>query len=432
VRGLASKGKMDYILAMFEHLPSLVFADAEGRVMDFPDLAMVARSGDYLLPAAKEEVIPLPEGSQLYVLPERMPVGLDRKTGEVVVLESNPYEASSPVSAVAVFLPAAYTQTYLAAWERSHRACELPLLAYTALGWQDGFVTTAVRTDPSTRQDPNTFDREKIEKGILQWLQDLPGNRLVEHLVSCATCYGCPAALNLFQGREEAPLPTSPSCNAACVGCISLQVKGRPPSPQKRITFVPTPEEIAEVALRHIATADSPVVSFGQGCEGEPLIQAETICRAIGLVRSKTTAGTINLNTNASMPGMVARLADAGLDSIRISMNSARRETYEKYFRPSYPFDALSESAREMKKRGRFVSINLFVFPGLTDAPKEAQALRRFVEDNEVDMIQWRNLNLDPDVYLEMLGQNLPAGVGIRRLMDEIPCRRGYFNPYLG
>ncbi|HOJ15060.1 MAG TPA: radical SAM protein, partial [Deltaproteobacteria bacterium] len=217
-----------------------------------------------------------------------------------------------------------------------------------------------------------------------------------------------------------------------CVGCISLQVKGRPPSPQKRITFVPTPEEIAEVALRHIATADSPVVSFGQGCEGEPLIQAETICRAIGLVRSKTTAGTINLNTNASMPGMVARLADAGLDSIRISMNSARRETYEKYFRPSYPFDALSESAREMKKRGRFVSINLFVFPGLTDAPKEAQALRRFVEDNEVDMIQWRNLNLDPDVYLEMLGQNLPAGVGIRRLMDEIPCRRGYFNPYLG
>jgi hypothetical protein len=27
-------------------------------------------------------------------------------------------------------------------------------------------------------------------------------------------------------------------------------------------------------------------------------------------------------------------------------------------------------------------------------------------------MIQWRNLNLDPDAYLEMLGQTLPAAWG--------------------
>jgi MoaA/NifB/PqqE/SkfB family radical SAM enzyme len=174
------------------------------------------------------------------------------------------------------------------------------------------------------------------------------------------------------------------------------------------------------------------VVSFGQGCEGEPLLAGETIRKAIGLIRASTSRGTINLNTNASLPDTVARLADAGLDSMRISMNSARPETYEKYFRPSYPFGALAESACEMKRRGRFVSINLFVFPGLTDAPREVEALRRFVEGNSIDMIQWRNLNIDPDVYLSCLGQNLPAGIGVRRVIEDMPCRRGYFNPYLG
>jgi hypothetical protein len=117
---------------------------------------------------------------------------------------------------------------------------------------------------------------------------------------------------------------------------------------------------------------------------------------------------------------------------MRISMNSPRPETYAAYFRQGYGFDALSKSAYEMKKRDRFVSINLFVFPGVTDAPKEAQALREFVSSNGIDMVQWRNLNMDPDAYLDILGQKFPAGIGMRRLIEEIPVRRGYFNPYLG
>jgi pyruvate-formate lyase-activating enzyme len=417
---------------MIESMPYLVFADSSGNIMDFPGLSMVGRSGDYFLPVSEPDTIPLPKGAQLYVLPDRHPIGLDGDTGEIVTLSENPYDGSYPVFAVAAFLPAAHTQTYSAAWERSSCAAELPLFAYTAIGWKDGFVTTAMRTDPSTRQDPGTFNHESVEKGIKEWKIELNGNRLVEHLCHCALIYGCPAALNLFQGREEAPLPTSPHCNASCVGCISKQSCGRPPSPQNRIVFVPSPEEIAEVALKHIGTVIEPVVSFGQGCEGEPLMAADTIRDAIGLIRKKTSAGTINLNTNASLPQRVAELADAGLDSMRISMNSPRENTYRSYFRQTYPFEALAGSAREMKKRGRFVSVNLFVFPGLTDAPKEVDALRRFIETAGVDMIQWRNLNMDPDVYLEEIGQKLPAGIGIRRLIESIPLRRGYFNPYLG
>ncbi len=412
--------------------PSMIFADKNGNIMDFEGLGMVVRSGDYFVPASREDTIPLPKGSQLYVLPDRLPMGMDRETGEIVVLRKNPFDGRGPVYAVAAFLSAAHTQTHLAAWENRANAGILPLFAYTGLGWSDGFVATAMRTDASRRQDPDMFDMDAVHEGIRDWKRKFPGKRLVEHLSHCAACYGCPAALNLFQGREEAPLPTSPSCNANCVGCISFQEGCEPPSPQERISFTPTPEEIAEVALAHISRVDEPVVSFGQGCEGEPLMVGDVIRDAIRLIRKQTSKGTINLNTNASMPRRVAELADAGLDSMRISMNSPRPETYAAYFRQGYGFDALSKSAYEMKKRDRFVSINLFVFPGVTDAPKEAQALREFVSSNGIDMVQWRNLNMDPDAYLDILGQKFPAGIGMRRLIEEIPVRRGYFNPYLG
>jgi pyruvate-formate lyase-activating enzyme len=410
----------------------MIFADRNGNIMDFEGLGMVGRSGDYFVPISPEETMPLPMGSQFYVLPDRLPMGVDRETGEIVVLEKNPYDNKGPVFAVSTFLCAAHTQTYVAAWEAKARAGTLPLYAYTAVGWSNGFVTTALRTDPSRRQDPDMFNMDAVEQGISLWKKEFPKNRLVEHLTNCATCYTCPAALNLFQGREEAPLPTSPTCNARCVGCISFQEGCDPPSPQQRITFIPTPEEIAQVALKHICSVPEPVVSFGQGCEGEPLAAAKAIRDAIVLIRRETSRGTINLNSNASLPDRVAELADAGLDSLRISMNSPRDATYKAYFRQGYPFDALARSAHEMKSRGKFVSLNLFVFPGVTDAPKEAQALKEYVERNRIDMIQWRNLNMDPDMYLEVLGQKLPSGIGVKKLIEELPVRRGYFNPYLG
>ncbi len=416
---------------MKNQMPSLVFADREGRIMDFEGLSMVGRSGDYFMPVTREDTIALPGGSHFYVLPDRYPVGMDRETGEIVTLKKNPYDGKGPVFAVATFLCAAHTQTYVAAWETKMGAKTLPFYAYTALGWSDGFVTTAVRTDESRRQDPEMFNMDLVRKGIAQWKKEFPENRLVEHLSHCALVYGCPAALNLFQGREEGPLPTSPSCNANCAGCISFQEGCEPPSPQQRITFVPTPEEIAEVALKHISHVENPVVSFGQGCEGEPLIVSDVIRDAIILIRKETSEGTINLNTNASLPSRVAELADAGLDSMRISMNSPRPATYHAYFRQGYDFEALSKSAGEMRERGKFVSINLFVFPGVTDAPKEAEALKEFISRNRIDMIQWRNLNMDPDSYLNLLDQKLPAGIGIRKLIESIPVRRGYFNPYI-
>jgi molybdenum cofactor biosynthesis enzyme MoaA len=84
-------------------------------------------------------------------------------------------------------------------------------------------------------------------------------------------------------------------------------------------------EEIVEFTVPHLETAPYPIISFGQGCEGEPLLMWETIRDAIKEIRKHTSKGSININTNGSNPAAVKILCEAGLNSIRVSTNSARR-----------------------------------------------------------------------------------------------------------
>ena len=182
------------------------------------------------------------------------------------------------------------------------------------------------------------------------------------------------------------------------------------------------------------------MASFGQGCEGEPLTRAEVLEEAVRRVRDGGGVGTMNLNSNASRPDAVAAIFDAGLDSIRISLNSARREAYEAYHRPvGYSFADVEESARRAKAAGGFISLNLLVFPGVTDRVDEVEALEAWIEEFQVDMIQWRNLNIDPVLYLDTAGYG-SGGDGaclglletVRRIQARFPgLRHGYFNPAL-
>ena len=147
-------------------------------------------------------------------------------------------------------------------------------------------------------------------------------------------------------------------------------------------------------------TAPFPIVSFGQGCEGEPLLMWETISTAIKEIRKHTARGSLNINTNGSNPNAVRALCEAGLNSIRVSMNSARKHIYESYYRPNnYSFEDIVESLKVMRSYGGWASINYFVFPGMTDSVEEYEALRKLIRETGLTMIQWRNFNIDPDWY---------------------------------
>ena len=172
-------------------------------------------------------------------------------------------------------------------------------------------------------------------------------------------------------------------------------------SPQDRLTFKPSVEEIVEFTVPHLQTAPFPIVSFGQGCEGEPLLMWETIRDTIIEIRKHTDRGSININTNGSKPDAVEVLCKGGLNSIRVSTNSARREIYMPYYRPNnYEFEDIIESLKVMRRFGGWSSINYFVFPGMTDSEAEYEALRKLIKETGLKMIQWRNFNIEPDWYL--------------------------------
>ncbi len=420
--------------------PRLLFTDQKGHIYDHPYLLAMGLSGfDVVLPEL-EDFIPLPPGSALYALPERHPVGYNPNTQEPEVLYENPYRPGEPAYALAAYLAPAHTQLYLAPYLETRKGLSpLPLFSYAACGFYRGrFWATAFRSDFDHRQEICFFDENRIEKQARKFEKRYPHNRLVQHLIkNCVRRYRCPAARNFVLKRWEAPIPTSPACNARCLGCLSFQEEGGPHIAQERITFLPSPEEIAEVMVPHLKQAPRAMVSFGQGCEGEPLLQRKVLFKAIKLMRGQTSRGTINLNTNASLPAEIEKLRKAGLDSIRVSLVSAREKYYKAYFRPkSYNFGDVKESIRLMKKEGGFVSLNLFVFPGLTDEEEEFEALCDLVALG-VDYIQLRNHAIDPLWYLKRINfkpQKNCLGVKnlTKKLAKEFPrLRFGYFNPPL-
>ena len=420
-------------------LPSLVYCDESGNILDFPELGMAGMAhGRYLEPAL-EDLIELPPGSDFFTLPGRLPVGIDPLSGEPLLLEQDPRYPGRKIYGVAAFMAPAHTSTLTAAYQTQDNGPVLPLFAYTAVGWHDGkFWAAGFRSDDDCRQDFTQFDQQRIDKRTARALKHYRDNRLIQHLGICCLTYRCPAARNYFLERWEAPLPTSPGCNARCLGCISLQASECCPSTQERLQFTPSVKEVVEVGVAHLDSAERPVVSFGQGCEGEPLLQADLLESSIKEMRRLTTRGTINCNTNASRPESIARLREAGLDSIRVSLNSARETFYQNYYRPrDYGFSEVRNSILAMKQAGGFVSLNYFILPGFTDSEQETEAFLKLIAETGPDFIQLRNLNIDPEWYLAEIGSTATsAACGIREWLARIKAafpslRFGYYNPCL-
>ena len=418
-------------------LTALVASEA-GEIFELDGYAAVGMAGAKLAPLTVAQTRRLPFGSELMLLPDRKPVLLNIDTGRLETLHENPYDPGEVVYPVAAFNSPGYVITRISAYGETLRSQTLPLFSYGAVGWHaDGFRSAVVQVDAEPRQDLRQMPRDEVIAGVERMRRQMPDNRLRAHLENCALTYGCPAGKNFFLGRYEAPLPTSQACNARCLGCLSLQQNSDIHHSQDRIAFTPSPQEIAEVALAHITRVDDCVVSFGQGCEGDPLLAAHVIGPAIEQIRSQTDRGTINMNTNGSLPDRLPSLFDAGLDSIRISMNSVRKACYDAYFRPrGYGFADVLASIETALARKKFVAVNYLNCPGFSDTPAEAAALEQFLDQYPIHMIQWRNLNFDPVRYWRQMdaaassGESIGMEVLLKQIRERFPnLKFGYFNP---
>jgi len=276
----------------------------------------------------------------------------------------------------------------------------------------------AVRTDPLEWWQPSEFTGRDIQAAIATAAADLPQNRLVGHLSRCATDYNCYTAQNTFYRRWEGALPTSGPCNAMCVGCISEQW-GEVESPQDRIGFRPTIDEVVELASWHLAGPRAEIVSFGQGCEGEPLMRPD-LPEAVARIKAARPGAFVNINTNGSRPKVIEGMIEAGLDGARVSVFSFNEDMFRAYYRPKdYSLAEVHATLAALRAGGKRIALNLLTFPGVTDDPGEMAALEAAIRLHGVDQVQTRTLNIDPLWLLRRLPR-ATSGTGMDALIRRL------------
>src|SRR5215469_16193248 len=404
--------------------PKLLFSSPGGEVMEHPTLLASVRSGDRLLHPT-DGFRPLPRHARLVHLPGRLPVGIDPSSGRLRLLDQAQLGGKSfTPQAVGALLPPGYTRTLLPG-EVKAGGPTLPQWAYTAAGWGvRGPVAWALHTDRRRHWSPERFSTAELPRLISVHRQRFPENRVLAQLDICAGAYRCFTSQNVFYLRDEGAIPASSSCNARCVGCISDQPAGGAPASHARLSEPPSAREMAEIGEFHRSNARGrAMISFGQGCEGEPLMRSRAIAEAIVAIRAKTSRGSININTNASLSGALKALLDSGLDAVRISLNSANPRLYEAYYQPrGYRWQDVEASIALARERRAYVALNLLLFPGVSDSAREVRALVQLVVRYRIDRVQTRSLCIDPLQYLEVArgaGAN-EKGNGIEQMLSRL------------
>ncbi len=418
------------------NLPSMLYADKDGQIYDHPYYRMAGLWGADPADLGEKDLVPVSEFGRLFFIPDCPPIGLDPETGKYQIVPDIEVDGIvTPCYAVTVFLEPGVVRSHLPAVDYLPKSYLLPMWAYTAVGFRDdAYWASAFRIEYNPRWDPSNYDDRELIPAIQEYKRVHGAGPLVDHLTHCATQNHCFAAKNLFLGRWEAPLPVSRGCNAACLGCLSLQPDNLCDASHQRISFRPSKEEIVSLAVGHLEQTPDAIISFGQGCEGEPLTEYDLIGDSIREIRTQTDSGTINLNTNGSWPDRVRRVIESGLDSIRISMNSARPELYRAYYRPNgYDFEDVVESISLSRQMDVYTMINYLVFPGITDQKEELSALFELIRETDVNFLHLKNLCVDPQYYLDEMPGGSSNAIGMKNMIsilkEEFPdLELGYFN----
>jgi pyruvate-formate lyase-activating enzyme len=419
-----------------EKIPFMLYADGDGRIFEHPYFKMAGFSGATPVRVKDEDLVKVPEFSKLFFIPDCPPIGVDPSTGEIRAVPQIEFQGETVAcNAVAAFLEPGLVRSLLPAVDYGPKTYTLPTWAYTAVGFRaDGYWATGFSIEYNHRWDPRNYDDRELIPAMDSFQKGLPTGPLVKHLTRCATHNHCFAAKNLFLKRWEAPLPVSRQCNADCLGCLSMENEFSCAASHHRIGFRPSQDEIVQVAVGHLTQSPDTIVSFGQGCEAEPLTEFKLIAQSIKEIRKQTPMGTINLNTNGSWPERVRQIIESGLDSIRISLNSARPDFYRAYYRPkNYDFQDVVSSISLSTDSGLYTMLNYLVFPGITDQTGEIEALEDLIKETGVNFLHLKNLNIDPTLYLDRMPKTSSPVVGMKKMAEmlkqEFPnLKLGYFN----
>src|SRR5438132_13481697 len=151
-------------------IPYLVYCTPAGEIREEPRLRALAFDNQ---PLEASDLIPLPDGVTLSMMPDRLAVG-QKPNGEQQML------AKSRGWAAAALLPIGYTRTLLPAYEKVPGTEPLPFFGYTAVaGMNDRLFVAALRTDDPRKWHPRAFNKRTLQRLVREKQAALPKNRIV-------------------------------------------------------------------------------------------------------------------------------------------------------------------------------------------------------------------------------------------------------------
>ena len=384
-----------------------VHADRGGRILvaDHPALAF---DGVKAVPFA--DAIPLP--------PETPVVAIER---EALASERSgrPRRLGAGRLTAAALLAPGHLRTLLPAYVDEPGKADLAPRQYAAVAADESGALFVAATLIEANAVP-THTKAEIAAKVAEGLRKSPGDRLVRQLARCAREYGCRPAAGAFFGEGECALPIAAPANERPPASIAPKRDGEA-EPTEAAAFHPNTEEIAERAIAHFA-AGGAIASFGQACEGEPLLAAREVEEAVAQIRLRTRDGMVHLTTNGSLPAGLRRLRSAGLDSLSIRLLSARAGTYESLHGPDgYRFPDIRATLRLAIELRLAVTLHFLVLPGVFDRPEElADLIALLAELPAGSTLIVRDLHSDPLRTLARLHSRGVEPVGVAASIERI------------
>src|SRR5436305_5294609 len=151
-------------------IPYLVYCTLEGEIREEPRLQALAFGGQ---PLTIADLIPLPDGVTLAMMPDRLAVGRKRHGERQVIGQERGW-------AVAALLPIGYTRTLLPAYDKVPGTEPLPFFGYSAVAGINGrMYVAAVKTDNPHKWHPRSFPRRKLERLVHEKQAAFPQNRII-------------------------------------------------------------------------------------------------------------------------------------------------------------------------------------------------------------------------------------------------------------
>ncbi len=429
VRREATQGERETTVEKKRVPLRLLLVSEEGEFFEHPKLEPLPTRAGERLPAdlgGPDLFRASPSGSERVVLRGHRPIGWDPERQRRVRLTKIERKGrEQDVWAVGATLPPDWLCLRAPSSEGEPDIPDAHLPAYCEVAAREDAVLVAASNLRTSCGDALAYDTPDLFSRVQRRLAATPGNRVLRRLAHCALEYSCRMAQNFFYRRGEVFLSVSGGCDAERRRCTAFHPPQNGGSVNDSSRATSRVEDLVDVGAEHLREARSGTVTFGLGAGGDQRLSYERIKRSILMLRAHAPDARLNLDTQAGVPSLIGRLFTAGLSSVRIGLNSAVRQHYERcYGSTGATFENLRSTLGVARGKGGRIFLGLEVVPGLSDQPSELEALLRLIAEFDVEGVQLRTRSGPQEVPpAAVFGERSALGVGelVRQLRSRAP-----------